>query len=257
MDHEVRIKLENAAGDKLTPQRVELGDLLALLHGLRNAILLNAGIEDLERPPVGVSLVALETGSVVPVLRPATSLERSTDEVLEAIEKRAPGLLNRPAALAAHKAFEVARERRWVVHLGGRGRSVTVSELEPFPAPEPEPEPAFVRGTTTLYGKCVMVGGPRTPRVKMTLLQGGSVELRASHDIARQLGQRIFEVVGIRGEATWNAETWRIVEFTPFEVLDYEQAPVEKAFAELREVIGDAFDTDAAIDRMRSLRSDE
>jgi hypothetical protein len=255
--NELKIRLENAAGEKLTPEGVELGDLLAVLEGLRAAILLNAGIDDLTNPPLGVSLVALEVNSVVPVLRPATGLEDSTDQVLDAIERRDPARLRRSAAAAAHRAFDHARSKRWVVHVGGRGREVVVDELHPFPAPEAEPPLPTVTGSTTLYGRCATAGGTRSPKVKLQLLEGGTVEAKATREQAKQLGERLYDVVGVRGIATWDTRTWTIERFEVQEVLDYEPVPVRQAFLELREAIGDVYDTDASIEALRALRDED
>jgi hypothetical protein len=257
MDHEVRVKLERATGDKLTPEGVELGDLFAILGGLRAAILLNAGLE-VDQPPAGVNLVRLETSSVVPVLRPATSLEDSTNQVLDAIERRDPSRLKHKAAQAAHKAFEHARELRWVVHIGGRGRSIVIDELRPFPAPDGPAERPAVKGTTTLYGTCVSAGGQRKTRAKIALSDGsGTLDLRVSREHARQLGERLYDLVGVYGEASWDPANWRIIDFAIIEVLDYTPKPVRQAFHALREAVGDTFDSDEAIERMRALRSEE
>lgn len=74
-----------------------------------------------------------------------------------------------------------------------------------------------ITGIETLYGRVVRVGGDRPPTVKIDFMGHGpqTVKLKGkdSHDLAKLLGARLYETVHVRGVATWDKETLRLVAF--------------------------------------------
>jgi hypothetical protein len=89
-----------------------------------------------------------------------------------------------------------------------------------------------VRGTTTLFGRCIRVGGIR-PRAEISLEQGGTLFIDVSEQLARRLAQRLYDQVCLDGEASWDAETWCIQSFRATDIADYAPIGLVSAFREL------------------------
>lgn len=118
------------------------------------------------------------------------------------------------------------------------------------------PEPAKVRGETTLYGEVQRVGGA-TPKVQFRSIDGDLIYCDATRELTREAAVRLYEQVGLRGEAEWDLKTLRVTSFTIEEILSFEDVGVPSAFAELREIVGRYFDeisdVDAFVEQLRSV----
>jgi len=260
MARDLRIELDGGtSGEYLSPETVRLEDLLEVIHGLTEAVKTVAG--PVTGPAARISLTRVDEGSCAVTLQLDDSLARHGDRVLGALERRELSDLPYDAAAAAFRAFRGPLRKRWRVTLR-RGEwstqgDVVVSELEPLAEPE-RPAPVLVRGTTSLYGKCVSLGGANKPKIEIQPLEGGSsIKAQAEKVHVQALASRIYEIVGVRGEATWDAESWEIVAFKVTEVLDYKDQGIMAGLTELQEAAGDAYDTAEARSRLRQLRSDE
>lgn len=76
------------------------------------------------------------------------------------------------------------------------------------------PDKTVFRGMTVLYGECTRVGGvsKRTARIKLANGDFITVRLRTA-SLAKEIGKRLYQTIGLKGEATWNQGDNAMVEF--------------------------------------------
>jgi len=102
-----------------------------------------------------------------------------------------------------------------------------------------------IRGTATLYGTVIRVGGEEPPRVKLRLIDGHiltcDITRRRSWMIARELGGRLYQLTGVRGEARYTPADLAILHFRIDTVLPYNEIGIDAALKRLAETGGDAF----------------
>lgn len=96
-------------------------------------------------------------------------------------------------------------------------------------------------GETTLYGEIKRVGGI-DPRVTLRTIDGQTIYCDVSEELAKELGHRLYTQVALQGEAQWSPDTLQLEGFRIEKLLDYEEAPITEAFAELAKIVGDTFD---------------
>jgi len=111
-----------------------------------------------------------------------------------------------------------------------------------------------VRGETVIYGKVERVGGVE-PKVRLRLADGDGLSCRLSEALARQLGGRLYEEVGLKGTATWDAGDYALLYFHADELTRYEPAGVKVGFAELKAVAGPHYaNVEDVVSYVRELR---
>ena len=93
----------------------------------------------------------------------------------------------------------------------------------------------LLTGETTIYGQVVRVGG-RKPRVMVEMVDGRTIFCAANVDIARTLGGRLYQVVGLAGIAEWDSKTLTMDTFAIKAILPYEATSFKQAMAELAEL---------------------
>ena len=196
---------------------------------------------------VRIGLSAISSGSMTMVFTP--NLDALTvpaaERVMQAIDDQAfDGL---PAgtlkALKTLQAFthrhDATTEFRTL-----NGASVLLAAMTPKTS---IPEPARLAGETTLYGDILRVGGAE-PKVQFRSIDNEIVYCDATRDMTRQAALRLYERVGLRGEAVWDLETLKLESFRIEEILDFEDVGIVQAFAELRDSVGGYFDQIADVD---------
>jgi len=148
---------------------------------------------------------------------------------------------------------EFARQRRCKTQFWNGTKARPALELESdFVLDVPRPE--YVRGETIVYGKVERVGGVR-PRVKVRLSSREVMYGDISEDQARELGKRMYQPAGLRGQATWDPQDGSFVYFRVEEILPYVGGGVRTGFEELntasRGVYGQVDDADQLALRIR------
>ena len=103
------------------------------------------------------------------------------------------------------------------------------------------PVPEYQRGETVLYGRVERVGGVR-PRARLRVSQNDVVYVDITEEQSRELGRRLYQRAGLRGQATWDAQDGSVVYFRVEEILHYERGSASQAFAELRQASRGAYD---------------
>jgi hypothetical protein len=116
--------------------------------------------------------------------------------------------------------------------------------------------PPEVRGTTTLYGRCIRVGGVR-PKAEISLRQGGTLFIDVTEQIAKDLGRRLYDEVCILGEASWETATWTIQGFRATAISPYSPTDLAAAFEQLAAAAGTHWDGVDAIEYVQHCRHNE
>jgi len=121
----------------------------------------------------------------------------------------------------------------------------------------PPPEPAKLKGTTTLLARCLRVGGATKPKAEIRLSQSGELlYVDVSESIAKALGRMLYEEVVLEGNATWDAETWKIIDFKINEVTDFTRTAPHKAMEELAKAAKGRWEGVDAVEYVRHIRGD-
>ncbi|QUS60469.1 hypothetical protein IQE94_13400 [Synechocystis sp. PCC 7339] len=102
------------------------------------------------------------------------------------------------------------------------------------------PASITMQGETTLYGEIIRVGGSE-PKVAIKIMSGRILYCDAKKAIVRQAGQRLYEIVGIRGNVEWRMNDMEIQSFQIIEFTDYQDSPITETFNHLKQSISDAF----------------
>ncbi len=99
----------------------------------------------------------------------------------------------------------------------------------------------------TLYGQSEIVVevkrvGGQEPRAMLQTLRGDTLFCETTVEIARQLGNYLYQQVKVSGAAEWDFATLAITEFAIAAVLPYQRVAAAKALATLRARFGSQFD---------------
>lgn len=107
--------------------------------------------------------------------------------------------------------------------------------------------------TETLYGRVIRVGGEKPPRAKLIFWDGSEltceITKRDQRRVARQLAARLYDWVGVQGEAQRSATTWELLSFSVQQVLPYVEKLPADAFQALAQI------TTPAIEAMGGLEA--
>ena len=234
-------------GGGVTPETVSAGELADLLLAAEAAIV---GVA-LHRNPtlnpddIVVGLVGIENRSLglkfsspIPdIIAPAY------EELTTSVRSRSfRGLASKSIrGIRVIAEFTTSRKCRAQFWNGTEAATTPLAEIaEGFEKSLPESQ--FIRGETTIYGKVERVGGV-DPKVRVRLSEHEVVSCYLNQVLAKELGKRLYAEVGLRRQATWDAEDHSLVYFRVEEFLPYREGKTASAFDELRAACGGAFDT--------------
>lgn len=230
-------------GGGVEPETTELAELITLLQGVERTV---KAVVLAKRPADRDFLVSLlDIGRGSNVLSFGSSQPALAREAWEAVGSaiREDGAFRLPRLarklLADVQAF--AKRRAAVVEF-----ALPASE-NPIAAVGPDTSLTLVNpgaaGETVLYGWVTRVGG-KEPKVGLSLDDGSFVPCEATLEIAKELGRRLYERVGVHGFAEWEAENLVVASFKIDKITEYEETPIGKAVADLAEASGEDAWTD-------------
>ncbi len=246
-------------GDDVSPETVDVGDLLNVLSGLRGALAETAGSDS----DTGLYLIGIAEGSDSllfeadqPMLDAATSITTALNQ---------HDFSNVPLAAHRHlrKMWKAVFDNGWdFCELNGNGSGIgsaaITRSIELFP------EQKTVFGRTTVFGVCQRVGGEQKKSATIKMINGVSktVTLKTK-ELALQLGKRLYQTIGLEGEGIWNAATLELQEFradtlSPFRDRSEsgEHYTVSNSLKVLSEAAGTRWDNVNADEYVEGLRRD-
>lgn len=228
--------------ERVLPDSVPLPHLIRLLREVDQLI----GAYDLDRAYGGeeaeeledqrgyVSLVWVRSGSSTYGLAVSDPYADFLPEVFSAVSRRDYADVPLGAQHALARIGNLATKFEWSVEFREQfthtGTGFTIQPGEKLGVSE---EPLIVRGTTTLTGEVVMAGGVK-PSAKIRPIGGGRlVVVRMGADMAKEMAQKLYSTVTIRGEAHWNSSNQELLGFEGRELVPHEAISIGAAFRAL------------------------
>ena len=99
----------------------------------------------------------------------------------------------------------------------------------------------LVKGERTIYGKLIDVGG-ENPNIHLKVNDDYIIIITTDEKNAKYLATKLFEKVGLKGTAKWDAITSQIVDFKLHDIIDYIPGNVSNAFNEMKKLTSGFWD---------------
>jgi hypothetical protein len=109
----------------------------------------------------------------------------------------------------------------------------------------------LLKGFITVFGELIDAGGDN-PNIHLKIANEYSVTISADKQKVKELGTRLYEYIGLKGNAKWDAVSSKIIEFKLSEVLDYVSGNSKESINELREITSGAWDKYNTIEEVNS-----
>lgn len=258
MDTTAKMEL-HLTGPNFAPDQLKVKELTSVLSAVETLFTQTVLQEypHLKGQDIVLSLVDIEPGSLGLVFNSPLA-EHGTS----AFEKAARAIADQSYEYFSNTALESLRElasftRRYQVTAEFRttnGTRRTLATITPETAIEPFPK---YSGETVIYGVVNRVGG-KEPTVNLELPDGQSITCDiADTSLAIDLASHLYEMVGLKGLARWNARDNSLQEFKATELTRFAQGSIVEAFQSLSKLIGHYYaDVDDVAAYVASLRAD-
>lgn len=255
--HKVHVAI---TGEQVSPERVSLKELVGILTRLDRAIMTYAQARGLDVPEdASTSLVGITSGS--------ENLELSVpDPLLPAVAGISQAIESRDFSDFPKKTYEELYELSEFVVRRGWGFTfheapdlkVHAARITPEEPLKPPPGPTFIGGTTVIHGRCLRVGGAIVPKAEVRVSSTSQLlNADLSEEAAKGLAKQLYEEVALEGTATWDADTWEIVDFRISRVTPFRKVEPEAAFKELAAAAAGRWDEVDPVAYVEGLRKEE
>ncbi len=256
-------------GEDLSPEKVSSRDVAELIASVEQMI---AAIVARDNPSLGidesevvVGLASVRQGSYV--LQFETVYETQSQAALaataQAVSSGQYDTLPYKSVEALRTVRKITRKYKTDTQLwenNGHHRQLAIVS----PTTEIEVESKLVEGKTTLYGYVSGIMGDDPPRVRMRLLDGTMFTCNVTRannlHVAKQIGQRLYTVVGIRGVAKWDASDMSLQYFLVEELTTYRKKPVDVALDALHKITAQDYadvDIDSLVADLRGYETED
>lgn len=124
---------------------------------------------------------------------------------------------------------------------------------------------AYIKGSTSVFGRCVKVGGDKKPSAEIKPPEGTVFKVYLDNqEVAKTLATKLYRDVVLEGEATWKvsaSDAGDNIEMVHFQVTkivpyDRENVPLSCALEELAEASGNAWDNVSPEAYVKNLRQE-
>lgn len=244
-------------GPNVSPETVDVRELCAIISQLETALREAVSIDDrVSQSEPLLSLVNVSRGSdrltFVPSPAGFAALIVVVAAVASADFSEVPRKVHEACAALSKKVVA----NNWTLTITGpkigTKQPIVISKARPVPE---LPAADLAEGTTTVYGTLMRVGG-EPPRAILKPAQGDQITIKVTQDQAKELGRRLYEEVGLHGDAAWNGDSRQLESFTVRRVLAYEKTDILAAFQELAEAAEGRWDGIDAAKFVKNLRSE-
>jgi hypothetical protein len=253
--HEVQVAI---TGAQVSPEEVSLRELVAVLTRL-DAAIQSYAVAKLEVPEgLAVSLVDIRSGSESLVLSVPDPLLPAVVTIAESFQRGDYSALPNATYKELYELSETVVGRGWSLEIREEPKvGIPYASLTPEAPLAPPAAPVQLKGTSTIHGRCLRVGGSTKPRAEIRLDSGELLNVDLSETLAKELAPQLYEEVALEGTATWDPDTWKIEHFRVSDVLPYRKTDPALAFRELAEAAGGRWDGVDPLDYVRTLRDEE
>ncbi|MGI9952322.1 hypothetical protein V3F56_08160 [Moorellaceae bacterium AZ2] len=224
-------------GEGVYPETTPLSELVEFLSAIEKAIKALTEAEGTDKEELIVGLVEVKRSSTILRFtsnRPSevrqawgTIVGALATKNLEQLPSQAKKLIETSVSYAKKRKASVG-----FITVPGQPPAVCIDPNTEFPTHETK-----VRGETVLYGLVTRVGG-KEPKVGLSLDNGTFLVCETSRQLAKQLGSRLYEWVGLSGIAEWDTRDWSITAFEARELIEYTAVPITDAIASLARAAG-------------------
>ncbi len=242
------------------PENTPLGEFARLIDSLNTIIVETAHACNVELPEdqAIISLIDIEKGSNRLVFSLLPFMWQVLAKITASVEEGDFAALPIKAHNALHDISNQARKQKWdILFSEKQNQSYHIRETE-ISAQQPiaPPSPQFIKGTTTIFGMCVRVGG-KTPKVDLALPnRSGLIHCETTKEIAIRLSRSLYKNVALYGQAQWDSHTLELVEFKATEIANQiHHSPVE-ALEKISELVGDQWKDTNVVDFINKIRSE-
>lgn len=248
------------SGRDAEPSALALGELAELLESIEQ-LFENVALEAepaLDMGKMRVSLVDVRAGSIglgfSSNLAPANEIQTLriiTDAITQRRYTQVPAAAIRPL----RTLDDYVKRSRWTAtwHIGHDQTPLAII------APDVDlglPQLEIISGETVEYGELTRVGG--TPaKLRVRFLSGRALSCIASERVAKEAGMFLYDVIGMRGLAEWDANTMSLISFRVDALEPYRDTSIATAVQRLRDVARGGWDTVADVNTaIRELRGE-
>lgn len=253
-------------GEGVEPGSIPLRELIGLMALLQGALTETAKARGLKDEALDYSLTAVNKGNS------SDYQITASPEALANANYLTRAIANRDLLLALPQAARDKVRELWAwtyehgydaVAFSSNGSQITPAIIRADE--EPPGERLTYRGTTTVYGVCTRAGGDTHRSATLRLADGKTKTVRLkTKSLAQELGRRLYQTVGLVGEAIWDADSRRIVAFqaeslSPFRDRDPgadRPRSITRSLERLAEAAGGRWDEVDPDEFVRELRRD-
>ena len=242
-------------GSGVYPRTTPLKELIDFLTNLETTILETAKAQDVDIQKDVVSLVDIQEGSNRLGLAIAPSFLPVIAQITRTVATQEFSNLPDRAHRSLYGIYEQAKKKNWEIHfVADNAQDIEVATIS-NECPIPNPVSPYVKGTSTIFGRCIRVGGAE-PKVDVRLPNRSRLlHVEVTEEMARRLARNLYDNVALTGEATWERDTFFIVNFRATSVVNIQSGTPLQAFKELGEMVGEKWkgiDVERFVEEMRS-----
>jgi hypothetical protein len=255
--HRIKVAITGAG---VSPESVSLRDLADVLARLDRAVRSYVASKRLELPDDAmVSLVGVVEGSDGLLLATSESLVPVLGVLSRAVHDRDFTELPTETYSELYGLSTSLTTRGWGFKIyEEKPLGILPAEFSAAEPLMPPAKPTYVEGTTTLYGRCLRVGGAGQPKAEVRLPNTTKLlHVDLSEALAKELATKLYEEVALEGTATWEVDSWEIQDFRVNRVTSYRKSDPVAAFKELAEAAKGRWDDVEASAYVHSLRTDD
>jgi len=216
----------------------ELADVLGSIEDMIASIIVRED-QSIKKEDVVVGLTEISEGSIRLKFSSIKSIAVVSALMIAATAVNVGNYdkLPRSSVASLQKIASFARRNNCLAELMTLDPEQTVAVISP------ETEINFrspIIGETTIYGKILRVGG-KTPKAMIETLEGEVIYCDLDIKLAKELGQRLYDLVSLSGVAKWDAHDLFLEDFHIKEIGGYEGKTISSAINELSVSIGKYF----------------
>jgi len=227
----------------IQPQRLSSHDLGAIIAAYEDTLAAVVARQHptLKAETVTVGLVRIDEGSVALAFDAPLReyVYPAALEVTRGIASQNWAALPLAAVKSLRKIVQFLRQRDLIAEFHTSYGAETIGAV--ITKDTNIPPAVTLYGQTEIVAEVKRVGG-KEPKAMLQTLQGNTLCCETTAEIARQLGNYLYQQVRVSGAAEWDFETLAITEFEITAVLPYQRVSAREAFALLRERFGSYFD---------------
>lgn len=222
------------------PETIRMRDLAEVLLNIEKGLssIIKKNTDGMIFDEVGASLVSIKPGCAALELQSIDAASEATvrpamTHLVRAIKSRQIETLPPPAQKTIeaieHFSLRYQCKTEFRLHSTNKNPNAVIKPPKKIVLAEATP----LEGETTIYGKVESAGGVGTPTVWIRTPDNARIQLVVSQKDAPKFGEKLYQWIGIKGNACWDEKANSIIRFKMKEIVKYECKPFAEAMEEL------------------------